>query len=67
MLLVTVLYHFIVTILKASKMYDRAREKINELFDSKHEVMVPIELEESKTNTATVIDSNCLRESLCEN
>ena len=69
MLLVTVLYHFIVAILKACNSYDRTKEKINGLFERKSEVMVPIELEESTTNTlitTTVIASNYLRESLCE-
>ena len=35
-LMVTVLYHLIVVILKACKMYDRAREKIKELFERKY-------------------------------
>ena len=34
-LMVTALYHLIVVILKACKMYDRAREKINGLFERK--------------------------------
>eukprot|EP00731_Ephydatia_muelleri_P009152 Em0004g1490a len=69
MLLVTVLYHFIVAILMACNSYDRAKEKINGLFDRKNEVMAPIELEESTTNTVsttTVIVTNHLREPLCE-
>ena len=69
MLLVTVLYHFIVAILKACNSYDRAQEKINGLFERKSDVMAPIELEESTTNTVsttTVIASNYLREPLCE-
>ncbi|KAL5497495.1 hypothetical protein EMCRGX_G013971 [Ephydatia muelleri] len=69
MLLVTVLYHFIVAILKACSTYDRAKEKINGLFERKYEVMVPTELEESTINTVsttTVIVTNYLREPLCE-
>ena len=69
MLLVTVLYHFIVAILKACSTYDRAKEKINEIFERKYEVMVPTELEESTTFTAsttTVTVTNHLREPLCE-
>ena len=69
MLLVTVLYHFIVAILKACNSYDRAKEKINGFFERKSKVMAPIELEESTINTVsttTVIASNYLREPLCE-
>ena len=39
--MVTVLFHLIVTILKAFGMYDRAREKIDGLFHKKHELVVP--------------------------
>ncbi|KAL5497467.1 hypothetical protein EMCRGX_G013941 [Ephydatia muelleri] len=69
MLLVTVLYHFIVAILKACSTYDRAKEKINGIFERKYEVMVPTELEESTTytvSTTTVTVTNHLREPLCE-
>ena len=69
MLLVTVLYHFIVAILKACSTYDRAKEKINGIFERKNEVMVPTELEESTTytvSTTTVTVTNHLREPLCE-
>ena len=69
MLMVTVLYHFIVAIFKACKMYDRAREKMNELFERKNEAIVPIELNEPITNTVnttTVTVSYGLREQLCE-
>ena len=68
-LMVIVLYHLIVVILKACKMYDRAREKINGLFERKHELMVPIELDDSTTNTVsttTVTVNYGLREPLCE-
>ena len=67
--MVTVLYHFIVAILKDCKMYDIAREKINGLFERKYEAMVPIELDEPTTNTVsttTVTVSYGLREPLCE-
>ena len=40
---INVLYHLIVTIFKACKMYDRAREKVNGLFERKYQVKVPIE------------------------
>ena len=63
MLMVTVSYHSIMAILKACKMYDRAREKINGLFERKHAVMGPIELDESTTNTTI---SYGLRKQLCE-
>ncbi|KAL5497441.1 hypothetical protein EMCRGX_G013914 [Ephydatia muelleri] len=69
MLLVTVLYHFIVAILKACSTYDRAKENINGIFERKDEVMVPTELEESTTftvSTTTVTVTNHLREPLCE-
>ena len=49
-LMVTVLYHLIVAILKACKMYDRAREKITGLFERKYELMVPVELDDPTTN-----------------
>ena len=68
--MVTVLYHLIVVILKACKMYDRAREKITGLFERKYELMVPIELDDPTTNTAsttTVTVSYGLREPLCDN
>ena len=68
-LMVTVLYHLIVVILKACKMYDRAREKINGLFERKHELMVPIELDDPSTNTVsttTVTVNFGLREPPCE-
>ena len=39
--MVTVLYHLIVAILKACGIYDRAREKIDGLFQRKCEVVVP--------------------------
>ena len=68
-LMVTVLYHLIAVILKACKMYDRAREKINGLFERKYELMVPIELDDSTTNTVsttTVTVNYGLREPLCE-
>ena len=68
-LMVTVLYHLIVVILKACKMYDRAREKINGLFELKYELMVPIELDDPTTNTVsttTVTVNYGLREPLCE-
>eukprot|EP00731_Ephydatia_muelleri_P033690 Em0035g27a len=69
MLLVTVLYHFIVAILKACSTYDRAKKKINGIFERKDEVMVPTELEESTTytvSTTTVTVTNHLREPMCE-
>ena len=68
-LMVTVLYHLIVVILKACNMYDRAREKINGLFERKHELMVPIELDDPTTNTVsttTVTVNYGLREPPCE-
>ena len=68
-LMVTVLYHLIVVILKACKMYDRAREKINRLFERKNELMVPIELDNPTTNTVsstTVTVNYGLREPLLE-
>ena len=68
-LMVTVLYHLIVVILKACKMYNRAREKINGLFERKYELMVPIELDDPTTNTVsttTVTVNYGLREPLCE-
>ena len=66
--MMTVLYHLIVVILKACKMYDRAREKINGLFERKYELMVPIELDDPTTNTVrttTVTVNYDLREPLC--
>ena len=42
-LMVTVLYHLIVVILKACKMYDRVREKVKGLFERKCD---PIELDD---------------------
>ena len=71
-LMVTVLYHLIVVILKACKMYERAREKINGLFERKrYELMIPIatELDDPTTNTVsttTVTVDYGLREPLCE-
>ena len=79
-LMVTVLYHQIVVILKVCKMYDRARKKINGLFERNYEVKVPIErkymseveapieLEElSNSPATTTVIVNCgLREPLCE-
>ena len=68
-LMVTVLYHLIVVILKACKMYDRAREKINGLFERKYELMVPVEMDDPTTNTVsttTVTVDYGLREPLCE-
>ena len=69
-LMVTVLYHLIVVILKACKVYDRAREKINGLVErKKYELMVPIELDDPTTNTVsttTVTVDYGLREPLCE-
>ena len=65
-LMVTVLYHLIVVILKACKMYDRAREKINE---RKYELMAPVKLDDCTTNTVsttTVTVNYGLREPLCE-
>ena len=44
MLMATVLYHLIVAILKTCNMYDRAREKINGLFERKIELHFPTEL-----------------------
>ena len=67
-LMVTVLYHLIVVILKACKMYDRAREKINGIFERKYELMVPVELDDPTTNpvgTTTVTVNYGLREPLC--
>ena len=66
-LMVTVLYHLIVVILKACKMYDRAREKINGLFERNYqvnmsEVKAPRELEELSYQP----DLCGLRETLCE-
>ena len=69
-LMVTVLYHLIVVILKACKLYNKAREKINGLLDRKYELMVPIELDDPSTNTVstTTVTVNYagLREPLCE-
>ena len=42
-LMVTVLYHLIVVIFKACKMYDRTRKKMNGLFERNYKVKVPIE------------------------
>ena len=42
-LMVVVLYHLIVAILKACKMYDIARQKINRCFKRKYELMVSID------------------------
>ena len=52
-LMVIVLYHLIVVILKACLMYDRAREKINGLFERKYVLMVPIELDDTTANTVS--------------
>ena len=38
----TVLYHLIVAILKACGIYDKAREKIDGLFQKKCEVVLPV-------------------------
>ena len=68
--MVTVLYHLIVAILKACKMYDRAREKITGLFERKYELMVPIELDDPTiytVSTTTVTVNYGLREPLCDN
>ena len=69
-LMVTVLYHLIVVILKACKMYDKAREKIYGLFERKDESsMIPIELDDPTTDTVsttTVTVNYGLREPLCE-
>ena len=73
MLMVTVLYHLIVTVLKACMMYDITREKFNALFEKKlYEPMVPINMElDDPTNSTTVstttVAVHCgLREPLCE-
>ena len=69
-LMVTVLYHLIVVILKAWKMYDRAREEISVLFERKrYEIKEAIELDDRTTNTVstTTVEVNCcLREALFE-
>ena len=68
-LMMTVLYLLIVVIFKACKMYDRARENVNGLFERKNEFMVPIELNDLTTNivsTTTVTVNYGLREPLCE-
>ena len=68
-LMMTALYHLIVVILKPCKMYDRARENVNGLFERKNEFMVPIELNDLTTNivsTTTVTVNYGLREPLCE-
>ena len=68
-LMVTVLYNLIVVILKACMMYDRAREKINGLFERKYELMISVKLDDSNTNTVsttTVTVNYGLREPLCE-
>ena len=65
-LMVTVLYHLIVAILKACKMYDRAREKIIGLFERKYVLMVPTVLDDPTTSTTTVTVNYGLREPLCE-
>ena len=70
MLMATVLYHLTVAILRVFKMYDRARERFNGLFDDeKYLSMVPTELDEP-TNSAfsaiTVTVNYSLREPLCE-
>ena len=49
----TVLYHLIVAILKACGIYDRAREKIDGLFQRKCGVVVPARTT-SLTNYCTV-------------
>ena len=71
-LMVTVLYHLIVAILKACNTFDRAREKLNGLFERKYDdIMVSIELDESTNNavsntTASAVN-NGLREPLLLN
>ena len=52
-LMVTVLYHLIVAILKACGIYDRAREKIDGLFQTQSDVVVPATNMASTTNTAS--------------
>ena len=67
--MVTVLYHLIVAILKACGIYDKAREKIDGLFERKYELMVPVVPDDPTTNTVctnTVTDNYGLREPLCE-
>ena len=52
--MVTVLYHLIVAILKACGMYDKAREKIDGLFQIKRELVVPV----TDTVSNTIVRSN---------
>ena len=59
--MVTVLYHLIVAILKACGIFDRAREKIDGLFQRKCEVVVPATNTVSTTSFAVNFD---LREPL---
>ena len=59
--MVTVLYHLIVAILKACAIYDKAREKIDGLFQMKCEVVVPATNTVSTTTFAVNFE---LRESL---
>ena len=61
--MVTVLYHLIVAILKACGIYDRAREKIDRLFQRQCEVVVPA-TNIASTTTVTVSVGESEREPL---
>ena len=62
-LMVTVLYHLMVAILKACKMYDMAKQKINRCFKRKYELMVSIDPNDNGVNTPA---DDSLREPLTE-
>ena len=65
--MVTVLYHLIGAILKACKMYDKAREKFDGLFQKKCELVVPANTTTASTttvSTTTFRSSIALREPL---
>eukprot|EP00731_Ephydatia_muelleri_P033676 Em0035g13a len=68
-LLLSIQATLVMLFMLACSTYDRAKEKINGIFERKDEVMVPTELEESTTytvSTTTVTVTNHLREPLCE-
>ena len=68
MLMVTVMYHLIVTILKACMMYDITRKKFNAVCENKgYKLMVPINLELDETTNSTTISTTtvAVREPLC--
>ena len=65
-LMVTVLYHLMVAILKACKMYDMAKQKINRCFKRKYELMVSIDPNELANNGVNTTADDGLREPLIE-